>query len=321
MKKRGWLRPAAKRILRYSCGMEIVEFSPELLSQLTQLVNQHIHTVPPGWTLSDLQVASILSDTERFWALHYPEGEPSPTHIACVLDAGHLAAAAQWDEWTPPDDTPGKIATLIWIAADPEKPEVLDTLLNAIISKARQLHCCQIITSRFGFGVGWMSIPTHWQHLIKGMKRAGFQVFDQWVIMTASIETSLSEPSRKAPQATLKWSIRENSLEWDLEAYVDEARAGECQAWGIPTYFGGCQGFEEWVTVEWLGVEEPHQCQGIGRLLMQEQMRFHARRGVKNVIVWTETDNWEARKFNEALGFESGPECWTFSKQLEGDYG
>ena len=47
---------------------------------------------------------------------------------------------------------------------------------------------------------------------------------------------------------------------------------------------------------------------------MQEQLRFHTQRGVKNVIVWTETDNVAARKFNEALGFKYGPECWSYAK-------
>jgi len=297
--------------------MNIVEYTSDLLPQLTVLINRHIDRIPPGWMLNEAQVATILSDAERFWSLHFGEDEqPSPAHIPCAVDGERLLAAAQWDEWTRPDQPDVKIATVIWIVAEPDQPEALDRLLSAIIGKATELNCCQIVTSRFRFGVGWMGIPTQWQHLINGMLRANFQVSDKWVMMTASSESVLMDSTAVA-QPTLKWNIREGNLEWDVEAYADGKLAGECQAWGIPTYYRGCRGYEEWMTVEWLGVEESFRRQGIGRLLMLEQLRFHARRGVKNVIVWTETHNREARMFNRVLGFEYGPECWNFERLLD----
>lgn len=298
--------------------MEIVEYSPSLLPELTQLINQHICSIPPGWTLSEAQVVSVLTDAEPFWTLHYPEDEPSPTYIICVLDGGHLAAACQWECWSPPNDAGLKSATLIWIASHPRNADAVDALLGAIIHEANALDCSRIMTSRFGYGVGWLGVATEWTHLAEGFLRAGFAVSDKWIIMTASINQPLQQPRPNSDSVTLNWDVNESSLEWNVEAYVDGALAGECQAWAIPTYFEGCKDFSAWVTVEWLGVEEPYQRRGIGRLLMQEQMSFHAQRGVKNVIVWTETDNIAAQKFNETLGFTYGPQCWSFTIALEG---
>lgn len=268
--------------------------------------------------LNEAQVASVLTDAEPFWVLHYPEEEPSPNQITCVLEGSHLAAACQWNCWSPPNDAELNIATLIWITSDSRNTEAVDTLLGAIIHEASELNCSRIMTSRFGFGVGWLGIASQWTHLVEGFLRAGFAVSDKWVVMTTSTNQHLHQPRPSGNSIALKWDVNESSLEWNIEAYIEGALVGECQAWGIPTYFRGCKDFPEWITVEWLGVEEPYQRQGIGRLLLHEQMRFHAQRGVKNIIVWTETNNIEAQKFNEALGFRYGPECWSFTMALEG---
>lgn len=261
--------------------MEIVEHSPHLLPELTQLINQHICSIPPRWMLSEAQVASVLTDAEPFWALHFPEEESSPNQITCVLEGSCLAAACQWNCWSPPDDANVKFATLIWFTSVAPRTEALDTLLAAITHRARELNCSRIMTSRFGFGVGWMGIPTEWTYLVEGFLRAGFTVGNKWVVVTANTDQSAGDSFSTSDSVTLKWDVNESSLEWNIEAYVGGALAGECQAWGIPTYFRGCKDFPEWITVEWLGVEEAYQRQGIGRLLMQEQMRFHAQRGAK----------------------------------------
>ena len=132
--------------------MEIVEFSPRLLPELTQLVSQHIRSVPPGWTLTEEQVSSVLSDAAPFWALHYKDEQPANSQITCVLHRGQLVAAAQWDRWL--DSEGERRSTLYWAAACPENSEGLNTLLDAVISQASALNCSQIITSRFGFGGG-----------------------------------------------------------------------------------------------------------------------------------------------------------------------
>ena len=68
--------------------------------------------------------------------------------------------------------------------------------------------------------------------------------------------------------------------------------------------------------MEWLGVEPEYQRKGIGSWLIAEQFRRQAQRGVKQVILWTETDNRAFRSLGDALGFQSGPECWDFQIDL-----
>ena len=83
--------------------MKIAEFSWEFLPDLTRLVNSHISSVPPGWILSEAQVARILG-SESAWSAHYPEDKRTfLSRIVCALDSGRLVAAAKWN-WPNPED-------------------------------------------------------------------------------------------------------------------------------------------------------------------------------------------------------------------------
>jgi len=295
--------------------VEIIPYHDGLLPQLTALVNDHMRLVPPGWTLTPEQAAYVVSQPNAAWTAHYPEdGDILSLHTVCMMDGQRLVAAANWFFSKPREDQP-KSGVLPWLFCVPDQPDSLDSLLGAFIGQSIAQGCEKVyFCPRFGFGVGWFGIPDVWPHIINAVQEFGFEVDGKWVIMTAPIGGI--EEHQSSGDFDFVWRIDESRLEWELEARVGETVAGECQAWGIPAHFRGCLGFDEWMTVEWLGVEEPYQRKGLGTRLMQAQMRFQARRGVKNVIVWTETKNTAARKLNESLGFVYGPECWIFEKNI-----
>ncbi len=77
--------------------MQIVEFHEGLLPSLTRLINQHIATVPPGFTLSEAEVGQIITKGGSLWQIHFPdEREPYPTGTICVLEHREVVAAAPW---------------------------------------------------------------------------------------------------------------------------------------------------------------------------------------------------------------------------------
>jgi GNAT superfamily N-acetyltransferase len=67
----------------------------------------------------------------------------------------------------------------------------------------------------------------------------------------------------------------------------------------------------------WLGIEPLYQRHGLGRWLLNEQLRRQAQRGVRNAILWTESDNRAMRQLAESSGFRAGPECWVFNKTID----
>ncbi len=295
--------------------MEVVPYHDGLLPQLTQLVNDHMRLVPPGWTLTQEQVAYVVSKPNAAWTVHYPEdGDVFSSHTRCMIDDGRIVAAANWF-FPQPVENQALSGVLSWLFSAPDQPGVLDALLGAFIGQSIARGCSSVyFCPRFGFGVGWFGIPDVWPHIIRDVQKFGFEVDGKWVIMTGQV--NLENDDLPLSDFSFVWQIDEARLQWELEARSGEAVAGECQAWGVPAHFRGCSGFDEWITVEWLSVEEPYRRKHLGSRLMQEQMRFQARRGIKNMIVWTETSNIAARKLNESLGFTYGPECWIFEKSI-----
>jgi GNAT superfamily N-acetyltransferase len=299
--------------------MNCVDYSSDLLPSLTRLLNEQLSAMPPGWLLKEDQVAQIIRSAPEMWRTHFPEQNAVfelETH--CVLDQGRLVAAAELgfpiQEKTYGIDNSG---ILFWIVAESGHPESARLLLEIIEARARAAGSPRIITTRFSFGVGWLGIPAYWSHVIEALQSAGYEVSSCWVILTASAKDT---PEVRKPDSIVSmqtsWHIDEEALEWDLRLHANGDLVGECSAWGIPPYFSGCEGFESWITIEWLGVEQAYWRKSIGRWLVTEQLRRQAQRGISHAILWTETDNQPFLSLAESLGFEAGPECWEFEKEF-----
>lgn len=294
--------------------MQIVEFRLELLPDLTRLVNEQLAAIPPCWTFSETQVALTIAQAGTLWGMHFPEDQEScASPTVCVLERREIVAAAQW--LLPSENK--YACSICWIVARPDYPIAARTLLHLIENQASAGGYGKVHLTRFSFGVGWFGIPAQWKHIHTGMRDAGYQQTETWVLMHGSTDAHNNLPPSPADEIKkLYWDMDKPALEWTLTAYEGETQIGECQVWGIPDQFEGCDGFEEWATVEWIEVNQAHQRRGLARRLMAEQMRFHARRGVKHFIAWTEQDNEAARRLNESMHFQNGPELAVLEKSF-----
>ena len=291
--------------------MQIVEFHEKLLPSLTRLINQHIAAVPPGFTLSEAEVGRIIAGGGSLWQLHYPEErEPYSTGTICVVEHREVAAAAQW---TLPKEAKG-VFSLQWIVAESKSVLPLRMLLHLLEKQVEMSGCGTISCARCSFGVGWFGLPTAWKHIISPMLDAGYKQAKTWMIMQGEtvIHSTLAAPP--ADGLRFYWNMNKPSLEWDVTAYRGDILVGECEVWGIPPHLEDRADLADWATVEWLSIEAKFHRQGLGKRLLAEQMRFHARRGIKHFITWTEADNLAARKLNERMGFVYGPELAVMEK-------
>lgn len=302
-------------------GLHYITFSSRWLPDLTGLINAHIAQVPPGWTVTEQQVAAVL-DTPSLWNAHYPEETAKfAVETLCVIDQERLAAAAQWGypvecESTRATDSPA-MGFISWITAAPGNGPALSLLLDNLIVRCRERKCRGLGTGRYAFGVGWMGVSTLWPHLITGFEQAGFSRSHRWVIMMGTTDVPVVAAPKCVAPMRIDWRVDEIALEWELRLYADDQLIGECEAWGIPRHLAECDGYAGWITFEWLGVESPYQRQGIGRWLLSEQLRRQAQRRIANAIFWTEPDNRAMRHIGESLGFGYGPECWVFEKTIQ----
>lgn len=296
--------------------MQIVEFHDKLLPSLTRLVNQQIAGLPPACTVTPEQVALAIAQGGSLWNIHYPgEREPHTGGTICILEHRVVVAAAQW--YIP--RTEKGVFVLQWIVANPERPLPLRTLLHLIDKAFAASACGRIYCARYSFGVGWFGIPAAWTHVITAMLETGYRQAETWLLMHG--ETAFHALLPAAPKDGLRfyWNMNKPALEWNLTAYYDDTLAGECQVWGVPPHLEDWLEAPLWALIEGIEVAEAYRQRGLGRRLLAEQMRFHARRGVQQFLAWTPADNPAARRLHESMGFVYGPELVVMEKLQPAD--
>jgi GNAT superfamily N-acetyltransferase len=280
------------------------------LPDLCALVNCQLGSIPPAWTPTPVRLGGWLREGSA-WAAHYPESPALVKRDLGVSVGGRLLAAGQY---AVVDGT----CLLCWIAADSGEPGALEALLGGLAEAAREQGCRAIIQSRNELGTGWFGTPLVWDHVVRGMHAAGWQPDDRWVIMTAGTDAAASVPS-EPPFRTLRLDRREDAAagEWSADVHIGDVPAAESDVWAMPGLFRDCPGYETWMTLEFVGVEEPFRRHGLGRWLCAEQMRWLAGRGIRQAILFTEPGNAAARGLFDSLGFVRGPECWCLHRPVD----
>lgn len=284
---------------------DLADFLPDLV----KLADRQIERVPPGWTLTAARLEGFLREPPA-WAVHYPES-PGLVKLDIGVEAdGRLLAACQYG-------VVERSCILCWVAADPGEPGALEDLLGALEDAARGAGCGEILQTRNELGIGWFGIPLVWDHVIRGLREAGWEVGDRWAIMTAGTASAPPVPA-KPPFSTLRLDRSGNpaAREWWAHVRIGDVPAADCSIWGPPELFRDCPGYGAWTTMESIDVEEPFQRHGIARWLIGEQMRWLAGRGISQVLLFTETGNLPARRCFEQAGFALGPECWAMRRSL-----
>jgi GNAT superfamily N-acetyltransferase len=291
--------------------MQVADFRPDLLPDLTRLINEQTASIPPGCAFSERQVALTVEQAATLWDMHFPgDRELYDVKTLCVLQRRELVAAAQWLMPRRRRD----VCSLSWIVAKPNQRNALRTLVHLLDKQAQTEGFALIELGRFSFGLGWFGIPSAWTHVIDAMREAGFEHTETWTMMHGSTNPPKETPL--PPSVRLYWDMNKPALEWKLTAYAGDTAIGECQVWGVPDHFEGCDSFSQWASVEWIEVDGEHQRQGIAARMMAEQMRFHARRGVSHFMAWTRQDNQAARQLNQSMGFAHGTDLLVLQKRM-----
>jgi GNAT superfamily N-acetyltransferase len=244
----------------------------------------------------------------------------------CVVADDAVLAAAQWMRLHSQDPYVGEPfrhdLLVQWIVAEPDCPGALEALLSDLEKVALDQACVSIrVDARFSFGLGWLGLSGGWDHLIDGLWRSDYEIQDRWSILVVMPTPGLPSAALLPQEAgsageladtNLIWRIDERAGEWTCVVRKGEIELGECQAWAVPRHLQPCAATEDWITIEWIDVDDDYRRQGLGRYLMATQLAFQAERGKRCVFLWCDAEDRQARAFHRALGFSDAFEsvCW-----------
>ena len=222
-------------------GMQVVEYTDKLLPDLTRLANQHLAAVPPGWELTERQLATVLRDPDQDGTYFREEPDHGTTETFCVMDKGQLVAAASL--WRSDRDDPrwtnGQYVRkyrdsgqALWILADPQSGKGLQILLETFAQRARRLGC-DSLSAGGSLCVGRHGMPASWPHLIAGLDDFGFEVEQHGVLLYSPLQDADPGEPPAIDGLTFRWQLDPEAPEWELHALLDGKQIGECGVWGL----------------------------------------------------------------------------------------
>ena len=304
-----------RHAMRY-LSIRIEPFRAEHLPALVGVVRAHTELVPPrGAEMSENALLEVLTGYPTLWHHHYHDEPYTPDHVqALVALEGESVSGMVVVRW----DDANSLGHIGLLAFDSAQPDAGDILVEAAVETTVDHGCKSISTDdRCPLGLGWFGVPGTWPHVVAALERSGFAPADSWVLMVAETDVPPTGVlSATPPTWQLLWTPHPAQREWRLELFHDEELAAECDVWGVPPHLAECDGFEGWISVEWIGVSEEHRRMGLARWLITRQLAFHRDAGRTHVMLWTGPDNGPARRLYHDLSFVDGPETRIYRRAL-----
>ena len=234
------------------------------LPALVELVNAHLALVPPvAGRVTSEALHTIIAFYELLWAHHYPDARlasSSTSALTFVEDEKPLGLlllrpdVLELEEEDFAEEGCGEVALLLFA---PDRLDVGAQLLEEAESILGAAGCtCIELSGRCPIGIGWSGFPETWHHVVAALESAGYECFDGWIILTGRTDRMSHFHRLFLPPCTCCSPITPTGREWRLEVYNSEQFAAECEARGVPPHLEGCPGFEDWIVVEWIGVDE-----------------------------------------------------------------
>ncbi len=304
--------------------VRIAAFEEAHLPQLVELVNMHLRSVPPyGARVDARAVETALRFYEALWAHHYPAlaREPNSCTSFVALEGADVLGlvVARPEVLHLEEDELGEenSAELSLFLFHPARPDAGERLIAAAMELLSARGAKSVDTpGRCPVGLGWSGIPEGWLHVTTALSAAGFEHVDGWALLFGDTREMETEPPPLPPSMHVLFTPYPERREWRLEVYHHDRYAAECEARCVPPHLEHCEGFDEWVVIEWIGVDEEFRGRGLGFWLMMKQLLYHLRGGRHRVLLWTGPENDIALRFYRRLGFEDGPRTRVYRRSL-----
>jgi GNAT superfamily N-acetyltransferase len=271
-------------------SVEVRPFRRADRQQLTALVNAHIATVVPGWSVS---VNAVLSQFER----EPDEGIVDPWVVDraafVAIEREQVVAGAlllRYADEPRVSDSYRGTGEIRWLACRPGCAEAGDALAAVCVAElaawgVRRQHADGAMPAPAIYGV-----PDCWPHVRDIYRRAGFEHHGRTEVILVATVGALPQP----PQiAGLELRRDLGALSTRLSAFLDGEPIGLVEISTDITGGGARSRLAGWGEVDNLHVAEAHRRRGIGTWLVGHAADWLRLARVERVIAYASPDDAE----------------------------
>ena len=286
--------------------MEVIQYSSEMLKSITDFYNGLIYDVPYCYPVSSGQFEQVLKDiTDISGENEEDELMEETVYIVrnkSTVDAYiHIGIESDEDE----KEYGGIIKFFGYRRGSRESAQT-------ILKKAEEFMRKFNVTRIYAFSKQYQYPIYHYRyaHLsnsldhieallgLNGYTRVNGQVFLNW----ENFEVNPTIPHTPL-ELKLDWKDGKGSLQnCNLTAYKDGEEIGQCWTNSCGE-FNNHPSIQDWVYIDWLGVEEEFQGQGLGKYLLEYTLQELKKVGYKHTTLSTSWDNHLAFLLYTNLGY------------------
>lgn len=300
--------------------MEIIQYTPDLLSPLTKFYNELTTEVPHCYPVKEEEFALAMGKVGT--GEYHRDGEKHRSERIFIAMS---------------DDTmKAFVHTVLSLKAENEEEDVGFIRFlgyergernagQAVLEKAEEYFKTCNASRIFAFSQNDRYRFFHFEHAYlsdaldhvqgilgyNGYRRSDGEVFLDW--------ENYEVPPIEAPipiTLNVEWQDgRGQRPNIHIDAYLDDKKVGECDTLSCGE-FSSHPDVQDWLHTVWLGIEEAFQGQGLGRYLLNYTLQEMHNVGYRHAAISTNWENYRALLFYSNCGYKVVDWTYEYEKVL-----
>ena len=281
--------------------MEIVQYTPDLQTSVTQFYNRLTADVPHCYAVKEEELATAIRGVTTGKADKKEGGLDSETAFVAMVN-GAVQAFIHVGIGQIGNNREEDIGVIRFMGYDRGARHAGQTVLEKAEAYLKTFNVSKI----FAFSQDCRYRFYHFEHAYlsdaldqvqallgyNGYHRSEGEVFLDWENYTVT-----PVPSSLPVTLSIDWKDGRGQLpNCTVRAFQDDKEVGEC--WSVSGgEFSSHPDAQNWLHTTWLGIEDEFQGQGLGRYLLQYELQEMNKVGYRHAAISTAWDNHRAFSF------------------------
>ena len=300
--------------------MEIVQYTPDLQTSVTQFYNRLTADVPHCYPVNEDEFATAIRGVTTGKA-NIKEGGLDSEAAFVAMVKGTVQAFIHVGIGQVGDNREVDIGVIRFMGYERGARRVG----QAALEKAEAYLKAFNISKIFAFSQDCRYRFYHFEHAYlsdaldqvqgllgyNGYHRSEGEVFLDWENYTVT-----PIPSSLPVTLSIDWQPGRGQLpNCTVRAFQNDEKVGEC--WSVSGgEFSSHPDAQNWLHTTWLGIEDEFQGQGLGRYLLQYELQEMHKVGYRHAAISTAWDNHRAFLFYSNCGYRTVDWTYEFAKNL-----
>ncbi len=299
--------------------MDIVEYQPHYLPELTDFYNDLVRVVPHCYPVQAEELEKAFAGQCGYEAY----GERMKREAVFVAVDREVVGFIHAGEGVVRHDDATPQGAIRFLAYPRGRRGAGQALLDRAESWLRSCGLESVLVYRqayrypfYHFSHAYLS--NHLEHiqallLFNGYELCGGEIYLDWPDMKPGVPHSISDFDVELKVTQVSGPGRLPDLK--VKAFHEDQEIGECFSISARA-FSNREVVEEWIFTQWLGVTEPFQGKGLGRYLLGRSLVEARKAGYRHAAISTALNNHRALLFYANFGYRTVDWTRQFRRRL-----